>query len=242
MDDHTELKSPYELVVGELNAAREETITAYAVLKRIMDAKTQGRTYEKRAPVTTVKLVLDGHVSAEFKGTYRWLRNTERFEFDGIDLRITMASMKRPVGVVHLDTDGKVRPTAYGFKTGRHFGALTAHLLRLIAKGEAHLLALSEGTRCRICSKGLTDPVSIESGIGPECIKYLFSSMGDWKSPEQQQADVEALLARVREIRLQMKEAHPDLGGSGDGSLLASFSQQLKKLHEQIDSIKAGTH
>lgn len=40
-------------------------------------------------------------------------------------------------------------------------------------------------------------------------------------------------------IRLQMKEAHPDLGGTGDGAFFAKLNEQLKRRGEELEKTQS---
>lgn len=58
------------------------------------------------------------------------------------------------------------------------------YLLRLASGGEPHPQAeVLPATHCRICGRELTDPESIERGIGPTCYEAATSSVPQTKRP-----------------------------------------------------------
>jgi hypothetical protein len=63
---------------------------------------------------------------------------------------------------------------------------------------------------CRICGKELTDPISLERGIGPECLKSRIDGIkrlaADGRRPEIVAIIVGMPLAFVNEV---LKEVRP---------------------------------
>jgi hypothetical protein len=69
--------------------------------------------------------------------------------------------------VAFIDDDGKIDVWE------KQKGTLNAKIVECLDRIEELGLIVKFDTTCRICNRKLTNPVSIDSGIGPECAKRV---------------------------------------------------------------------
>lgn len=231
-----------DLVVATLHEAKSDADRAFEVVAPLLRSKLANANSKAaaaagkrgRRPPASIKVSLDGFIGAEFRA--RIVKGRDgAWTFDAIDVSVVLEQGKRPQFGAVLSGRG-ITYTLFGASTGARAARLVAHILAIVARGKAHFAALGEALNCRICGRALVDERSVESGVGPECVRVFF---GVADAAELKAAEVEELTARVKAIRAEMKAAHPDLGGTGDGALFAKLSAELKQLRADIARMEA---
>lgn len=79
-------------------------------------------------------------------------------------------------GVHYQIKQSKLTKFSYVMKNGSYLGAKSPEAVKILAEvvanGQAHAVAYAKITgKCGVCNTKLTDPKSIEAGIGPVCAK-----------------------------------------------------------------------
>jgi hypothetical protein len=214
-----------------LDSAGERARLAYGVIAAIMSSRLDGKRNAERKPPCIVRMRVEGLIGVEFKPDLV-MRDGE-----WAIASISMTMRTEPAGAfnVRLHPDGTLRPRRSTKVLVDNFTEVARSLIDLVARGEAYFLAAHDASCCAICGRSLTDAVSRELAIGPECAQGFYhrfriadaeTSMGS-----------EMVVEQIRAIRLQMKVAHPDLGGTGDGELFARWSGELRRLREALSKI-----
>jgi len=215
-----------------------EIAAAYARILSVADSRVEGKEFAPRRPACGIKLTLgNGLIAAEFKPEL--VNSPEGWKVGRVFM--TMKTVRpeggRPATLkLQIFPDGRMRGCRWTVATVESLLSIAQDLLRLLARDEAYLLAAADADHCACCGRALTDPDSRAAGIGPECIEHFYvkHAAPDLFNPAPQpQTSPEHLAARIKEIRFQIMQAHPDRGGDGDGALFARLTAELDSLRQR---------
>lgn len=221
----------YALIDAANRETNEYVTQAYHRIVAVANSRIDGKRHAPRRPACGIKMTVgEGFIDAEFKPE---LVNSPGGWTVGkvyMLLKTPQPGKRRPAKLkIEVKPDGKIRGKSWTIHTAESLLTIARHLLALLAKGEAYLLAAADADQCAICGRGLTDPHSREAGIGPECIEHVYRTHRPEEKPTEDAAD---LAARIKDIRAQIQRAHPDRGGDGDGELFARLTRELDQLRE----------
>jgi hypothetical protein len=160
----TDAQKAYDIVAGILRRKVAGKLT------RTIDAAQK----RGRRPPATLKLRIGEFVGAEFRARLRDNR-AGGWMFDEVEIAVVADGGKRPAFGAVLNSNG-VRWTNFGYATGERLARIVADILAVTARGEAHFVALGEADQCQVCGRPLVDERSVEVGIGPECIRFMFGA------------------------------------------------------------------
>lgn len=192
---------------------------AYAVALGVIEARLEGHRFAPRRPPCQIKVslgkgLIEALIKPELVNSPTGWRVAHVF--------LTLTTNGGRTLKLRMMPDGTLQPRRWSISTASALMDIATSLLEMVGKGTAHLLAFADADSCACCGRLLTDPVSRELGVGPECIR-LFIKTHDGTNEEPGYTIAEQIMY----IRRQIMGAHPDRGGSGDGELFANLTRKL---------------